>query len=51
MASFASSNRLTGEEDPDEGRGPYRADDRQKLTRKSVPEPDWMAGTIGPAEY
>ena len=25
--------------------------DRQKLTRKSMPEPDRMAGTIGSAEY
>jgi hypothetical protein len=25
--------------------------DRQRLTRKSVPESDWMAGTIGSAEY
>src|SRR5580692_11288414 len=25
--------------------------DRYKLTRKSMPVPDWMAGTIGPAEY
>jgi hypothetical protein len=25
--------------------------DRQRLTRKSVPEPDWMAGTIGSTEY
>ena len=25
--------------------------DRQKLTRKSMPESDWMAGTIGSAEH
>src|SRR5580698_983973 len=24
---------------------------RKKRTRKSVPEPDWMAGTMGPAQY
>ena len=41
-----------------QSRGPLRRifgwvnrNDRQKLTRKSVPEPDWMAGTIGSAEY